>query len=59
MSNSRFQALATAIHELGFVESLYTADHTLSPDGRRLLEAGDLPEQPVRDLITRAPADEH
>ena len=59
MSNSRFQALATTIHELGFVESLYTADHTLSPDGRRLLEDGDLPEQPLRDLMAQTPADEH
>jgi hypothetical protein len=59
MSNSRFQALATTVHELGFVQSLYTESHTLSPDGRRLFENGDLPEQPLRDLITDAAADEH
>ncbi len=59
MSNSRFQALATAVHELGFAKSLYTENHILSPDGRRLLENGDLPEQPLRDLVTHTPADEH
>jgi hypothetical protein len=59
MSNSRFQALATTVHELGFTASLYTESHTLSPDGRRLFEKGDLPEQPLRDLISHTPADGH
>lgn len=59
MTNSRFQALATTIHELGLTESLYADSHPLSPDGRRLLKSGDLPEQPLRDLIAQARADEH
>lgn len=59
MSNSRFQALATTVHELGFVSSLYADGHTLTADGRRLLDDGDLPEQPLRDLVARAAADEH
>ena len=59
MSNSRFQALATTIYELGFVENLYAERHPLSPDGRRLLDDGDLPEQPLHDLIAQIPADDH
>jgi hypothetical protein len=59
MTNSRFQALATIIHELGFAESLYATSHPLSPDGRRLLDSGDLPEQPLRDFTAQTPADEH
>jgi hypothetical protein len=42
MSSSRFQALATTVHDLGFVDSLYSADATLTTDGRALLESGDL-----------------
>ncbi|HZT65152.1 MAG TPA: hypothetical protein VFA11_05120 [Acidimicrobiales bacterium] len=45
MSNSRFQALATTVYELGFVDSLYGATHTLTDAGRRLLADGDLPER--------------
>jgi len=59
MSNSRFQALATTIYELGLVENLYAERHLLSPDGRRLLDRGDLPEQPLNDLIEQIPADDH
>jgi hypothetical protein len=59
MTNSRFQALATTIHELGFVESLYTENHTLSPDGQRLVDDGDVPEEPLRSLAAHSPADEH
>jgi hypothetical protein len=59
MSDSRFQALATTVHELGLVGSLFAGSHTLSLDGRWLLENGDLPEQPLRDLVTDTRADEH
>jgi hypothetical protein len=45
MSNSRFQALATTVYELGFVDSLYGPTHTLTPAGRHLLDDGDLPER--------------
>ncbi len=51
MSNSRFQALATTVHELGFVESLFAEGHALHADGLRLLNDGDLPEQPLRGLV--------
>ena len=54
MSNSRFQALATTIYELGFVGSLFAKNHTLSPEGRRLLDDGDLPEQPLHDRVARS-----
>lgn len=41
--NSRFDALSTTLHELGLCGDLRQADHPLRPDGRRLLEEGDLP----------------
>jgi hypothetical protein len=44
MNNSRFQALATTVSDLGWVSGLACADRRLSPLGRRLLETGDLPE---------------
>jgi hypothetical protein len=50
MSNSRFQALTTTVHELGFVDSLYSTSHTLTVDGRRFLADGDLPQRPLADL---------
>ena len=40
--NSRFEAISTTIHELGFCGNLFRADHPLAPDGARLLEKGDL-----------------
>jgi hypothetical protein len=40
-SDSRYEALATTIHELGFCSSLASNDHRLSADGRRLLEHPD------------------
>jgi hypothetical protein len=54
MSNSRFQALATTVYELGFVDSLFGATHVLTPDGRRLLDDGDLPERHLQALLTEA-----
>lgn len=41
-SNSRFEALGTTIHELGLCGDLTTPDHSLTPDGKRLLDNGDL-----------------
>lgn len=58
MSNSRFQALATTVHELGFVDSLFSSSHILSTEGRRLLDHGDLPEQHLRALMA-AESDDH
>jgi hypothetical protein len=40
-SDSRYEALATTVHELGYCESLTAADHDLSAAGRELLETGD------------------
>ncbi len=42
MTSSRFQALATSAHELGFVRNLFAPQHPLTGDGAELLQAGDL-----------------
>ena len=54
MSDSRFEALATTVHELGLAGTLYADGHALTADGRRLLDDGDLPDRPLRDLVTRS-----
>jgi hypothetical protein len=59
MSNSRFQSLATTVHELGFAESLYSDGHALTADGRLLLDDGDLPDRPLHDLVGRTLTDDH
>lgn len=41
--DSRFDALATTIHELGFCGRLAEPDHLLTDDGLQLLLTGDLP----------------
>ncbi|HLZ57666.1 MAG TPA: hypothetical protein VKR06_12015 [Ktedonosporobacter sp.] len=41
-SDSRFDALSTTIHELGWCGDLSGADHTLSAEGQKLLREGDL-----------------
>jgi hypothetical protein len=58
MSSSRFQALATTVHELGFAESLYAAGHMLTQDGRALLATGDLLEASPRGVAADAVTDE-
>jgi hypothetical protein len=40
MGSSRFQAISTTVHDLGYVGSLAAPDHPLTPDGRALLEGG-------------------
>jgi hypothetical protein len=40
--DSRFNAIQTTVHELGLCGSLDQTKHTLSPDGRQILEVGDL-----------------
>jgi hypothetical protein len=40
--NSRFEAISTTIHGLGFCGNLFQPDHELTPDGIKLLENGDL-----------------
>jgi hypothetical protein len=41
-TDSRFDALRTAVHELGFCGNFYGAVHPLTPDGQQLLDSGDL-----------------
>lgn len=40
--NSRFEAISTTLHELGFCEDFGRPDHTLTGEGQTLLEKGDL-----------------
>lgn len=56
MNNSRFNALSTVLHELGFVGYLGSENHPLSRSGQDLLDAGDLPERPVTTLSMASPA---
>lgn len=42
MNDSRFNALATVLYELGWSGYFYEADHGLTPKGRRLREDGDI-----------------
>lgn len=41
--DSRFTALSTTVHELGLCGNFDIPQHPLTPDGRSLLESGDLP----------------
>lgn len=41
-NSARFTALSTTIHELGLSGDLTNEDHSLTPDGERLLREGDL-----------------
>ncbi len=38
MGSSRFQAISTTVHDLGYVGSLAAPDHPLTQDGRALLD---------------------
>jgi hypothetical protein len=51
MSNSRFDALATTVHELGFTEHLGNDTHRLTQAGRRLLTSGDLDDTPLEAAV--------
>jgi hypothetical protein len=42
MNDSRFNALATVLYELGWSGYLFEEDHDLTPDGQELREHGDL-----------------
>ncbi len=42
-NDSRYDALSTAVLELGFCEDLRRQAHSLTPAGTQLLEEGDLP----------------
>ena len=43
MNDSRYEALAIGAYELGWVGSYTNTTHKPTPEGRRLLEKGDLP----------------
>jgi hypothetical protein len=53
MNSSRFEALSTTVHELGFVQALGNDTHTLSDAGQRLLDDGDLAARPLADALAR------
>jgi hypothetical protein len=53
MNSSRFEALATTVHELGLVEALGNDAHALSDAGRQLLDDGDLPARPLGEALAR------
>ena len=42
-NDSRFLALSTTVHELGWVTTFRDAERALTPAGRTLLTDGDLP----------------
>ena len=43
MNNSRFNALATVLFELGWCGYMYEENHGLSAEGEKMRMAGDLP----------------
>ena len=43
MNDSRFNALATFVYELGWCGYLYVEDHGLTKEGKLLRADGDLP----------------
>ena len=53
MNDSRFNALATFLYELGWTDNLGDADHPLTPEGEQLRANGDLPPT---GLLDPAPA---
>lgn len=53
MNSSRFEALATTVHELGLVDALGNDAHALSDAGRQLLDDGDLPTRPLAEALAR------
>ncbi len=46
-NDSRFLALSTTVHELGWVTTFREAERELTPSGQALLTHGDLPSGPV------------
>ena len=56
-NDSRFTALSTTAHELGFVSTLRDPERTLTQDGRLLLETGDLPEGALASIAEQFETD--
>ena len=54
MNSSRFEALSTTVHELGFVQALGNDTHALSDAGHQLLDQGDLPARPLADALSHS-----
>ncbi len=50
-NDSRFVALSTTVHELGFVSSLWEPSRKLTPVGRKLLRHGDLPAGALEEAL--------
>ena len=55
MNDSRFNALATFLFELGWCGYLYEEDHDLSEEGEEMRQAGDL--QPTGTFDFLSPGD--
>ena len=55
MNDSRFNALATFLFELGWCGYLYEEDHDLNDEGEAMRLAGDL--QPTGDFDLLSPGD--
>jgi hypothetical protein len=53
MNSSRFEALSTTVHELGFVQALGNDTHTLTNAGQQLLDQGNLSARPLADALGR------
>lgn len=51
-SDSRFNALSTTVHELGWVDSFRQSERQLTRDGRALLRSGDLPAGAMAKAIS-------
>ena len=56
MNDSRFNALATFLFELGWSAYLYEPDHGLSVEGEAVHAEGDLPPSGAFDLSTTGTA---
>jgi hypothetical protein len=50
-NDSRFVALSTTVHELGYVSSLRDPSRRLTPVGRELLRQGDLPAGALEEAL--------
>jgi len=46
-NDSRFDAVSTAVAELGLAGGLQSASHAVTPAGAGLLTTGELPERPL------------
>ena len=52
-NDSRFRALSTTVHELGWVSTFNEADRRLTASGEHLLVDGDLPGGALAEAAER------